>query len=122
MSYVAPSALNMKLRFSEFASVDDFLLEFAIEEARMSVGDNWEWGQAIAVMYLAAHMLSVSQATGDSNGREVVQETIGRLSVTYKSQTGSAISPSIIDDYMRTSYGQKYLAMIKKQFPAVAVI
>jgi len=99
-----PNAIAFKTRFPEFASVSDTLVEFALEEASLFV-QNWNArGMNIAWMYLAAHIVAISSIAADTEGRDIVSETIGRLATTYRS-AGANLS---LGDLTTTAYGKRY--------------
>ena len=117
---ILPDAVAMKTRFSEFAATDDAAIQFAIEEAARSVDDTWiEGDRILAVMLLAAHHIASIAATSGADGREVTSETIGPISVTYAQITSSPSQPgsgSSGSDKESTSYGKRYLALLRKNF------
>src|SRR6266403_4533505 len=100
---------SMKLKFPEFQTLDDQVVGFALEEAELFLG-TWSSGaRDIAWMYMAAHFLSVSAASADSDGREITHETIGRISTTYKATAGA--QNVTIGDLQTTQYGSRYLQL-----------
>lgn len=118
-----PTATSIKTRFPEFADVDDAVIEFAIEEARLEVTSNWTTGYNLAIMYLTAHYVassiaaSASGGTGDSG--EIASESIGRLSITYaKPQNANAVH----SDTSTTSYGQRYDELMQRNFGGPVVV
>jgi len=118
-----PTALSMKLRFPEFADVDDSVLEFAIEEARLGVRTNWTTGYNIAIMYLAAHYVAASIAASISGGLggevEIASESYGRFSITYaQPQNANAVH----SDTSTSSYGQRYDALVERNFGGPRII
>lgn len=106
------TAKAMKLKFQEFQSLDDVVVGFALEEAYIIIDSSN--GQLrvrdLCAMYLAAHFLAVSSATAGSDGREVISETIGRISVTYKGGSASKDGP-FPGDINTTAYGARYLQL-----------
>lgn len=110
MTVVLPSALNIKLKFPEFAGIADATIEFAIEEAALEVDDTWIPKQAtLAVMYLTGHhlMVSISRASSGT-GQRLKSESMDGMSRTY--DTDTAIPDS--GDYDTTSYGKRYLELL----------
>ncbi len=116
-----PTAVSIKTRFPEFADVTDANVEFAIEEARLEVGSNWTVGYDLAIVYLVAHYVAAAVAASDraSAGGEIASESIGRLSVSY-AQSSSAEATHA--DKSSTSYGQRYLDLLQKNFGGPVVI
>jgi hypothetical protein len=116
------SAHNFKMRFPRFADAPDTGIEFAIEEAALSV--DWTWGkyQIIGMMYMTAHVLLVEQMRAASGtGQEVASESFaGVLSISYKD--GAPVSQPDLDDLSTTFYGQRVQDLMARIFPAVAII
>lgn len=106
------TAKAMKLKFPSFGTVDDTVVGFALEEAYAiieSVNTTLKL-KDLCAMYLAAHFLAVDSATAGSDGREVTSETIGKISVTYKTGSGSHDGP-YPGDLGTTAYGARYLQL-----------
>lgn len=101
----APTAIDFKQRFPEFADLGDAAVEFALEEASLFMGTWSGTGATIGWMYLAAHIVAVSRVTADTDGRDVISETIGRLSTTYRA-AGTQFS---FGDLETTAYGKRYM-------------
>jgi hypothetical protein len=127
---ILPTCTSMKLKFPEFANVEDATIEFAIEEASYSVGSNWTTGGGIAVMYLAAHLVSAGQAAiiaqqdiEEGNG-SITKESIGRISIGYKVSDPSAAAntDATADDYESSSYGRRFIEMRDMRFGGPVVV
>lgn len=123
MTIAVPTATSMKLKFPEFADLDDAVLEFAIEEARDSVADEDAWTiQANkALLYLSAHYVSAGRAAAAGDTGEIASESIGRLSITYKN-SASANSGAVADDLTTSSYGRRYDEIRKLNFGGPVII
>lgn len=115
-----PTALNLKLRFPEFSSVDDATVTFALEEAARGVDDTWLASDInLAWLYLAAHILTVGRMGQDGGtGQRVASKTIGPISITYENPNDL---PNDIGDLKATSYGRRYLLMARRNKPAIAI-
>lgn len=100
-----PTAIDFKQRFPEFASLEDPAIEFALEEAKLFMGTWTGSGANIAWMYLAAHMTAVGRVISDTDGRDIISETIGRLSTTYRAAGGDFS----FGDLETTAYGKRYM-------------
>jgi len=107
---MSATVTSMKLKFPEFQTVDDATVGFALEEALLFLGSWMNGARDIAHMYLAAHLLAVSKASADSDGREITHETIGRISTTYKS-SGVGAGSATIGDLLTTQYGNRYMQL-----------
>ena len=125
MSVTVPTTSSIKMRFPEFANVDDAVIEFAIEEARTEFGDgeNWTTGASIGLLYLSAHFVSCSLARSASGGvggdSQIKSESFGRFSVTYADTSNPAATP---DDKDSTSYGRRYLELVSGNFSGAQII
>jgi len=109
---VEANATAMKLKFPSFQSLDDIVVTFALEEAYAIINattNNLKL-KDLCAMYLAAHFLAVDSATSGSDGREVTSETIGKISVTYKTGSSSKDGP-FPGDLATTAYGARYLQL-----------
>lgn len=118
-----PTATSIKTRFREFADVDDPIVEFAIEEARLEVGTNWNSGYDLAIVYLVAHYISCSISASASGGGgdegDIASESIGRLSISYARSPNADATP---DDKTSTSYGRRYIDLLGRNFSGPVLI
>jgi hypothetical protein len=123
MSVTIPTATSIKMRFPEFAEIDDSVIEFAIEEARLEVGDNWlEATASIALAYLVAHYVAASrdrvdEAAGSSG--DVASESFGRFSITYAKNSASTASST---DKESSPYGLRYLEILGANFSGPVIV
>ncbi len=116
-----PSAVNFKMRMPAFSTTDDTEIEFALEEAARFVDDSWIAGdQILALMYMAAHLLSIESVAADSDGRVVTSEHLGPMGETYASSGGSSAAST--EWLMKTSYGERFLEYRRRSRPAVMVV
>lgn len=102
---ITPS--SFKIRFPEFASIDDAIIQMLLDEAYLFIGENKY--QDTMVLYWTAHNLVIqqNQESGNSGASSTVaSESVGNVSTSYAMPT---IDNSDIAFYMSTSYGQKYL-------------
>lgn len=122
MSIILPSAINIKMKFPEFADLADGTIEFAIEEASRGVDDTWlTKDQTLGVMYLTAHYLMVSISRAESaSGQQVRSETIGRMSITY--ETPAQPTNADASDLTTTPYGTRYLDLLRLNQPPIMVV
>ncbi len=117
----APTASSMKLKFSEFASVANGTIEFAIEEAGLSIDNSWidDAHQTIAFMYLAAHSLMVTISRAQSGtGQRIKSDSMDDMSITYDTD---AVKPDP-SDYTTTTYGTRFLELVRVNHPGVLLI
>jgi Protein of unknown function (DUF4054) len=128
MTALIPTATNIKLKFPEFASLADGTIEFAIEEAQLSIdgtvnaitgGWTSDADQTMAHMYLTAHHLMVTISRAQSGtGQRIKSESVDGMAITYVTD-GEVPDPG---DYNTTPYGSRYLDLVSLNFPAIAVI
>lgn len=116
-----PTASSIKLRFPEFSEVEDSVIEFAIEEARLEVSTNWTHKYNVAINYLVAHYVACSVAESASAGSdgEIASESWGRFSVTYAQGGNSGAERTSKDS---TSYGRRYMQLLNANFGGPVVI
>lgn len=115
------TALDIKTRFPEFASIPDARISFAIEEAESWIGTGFDGSgskdRVIGLRFLVAHAL-VMQGDGTSaigaTAGPVISESLGDASVTYLDQTGSASGGSAFSDLSRTFYGREYAKIARR--------
>lgn len=124
MTVTIPTATSIKMRFREFADVDDMVIEFAIEEARLEVNDSWTANYNIAIVYLVAHYVAASLATsgGGVSSGEIASESIGRLSITYKTTQQATTVAAVPDDKASTPYGRRYLEILGANFSGPLIV
>lgn len=124
VTVAVPTVSSIKMRFPEFADVDDAVVEFAIEEARLEVGSNWTSGYNVAIVYLTAHYVASSVASSMSGGTgdagPIASESIGRLSISYANQSGNTTATH--GDVTTSSYGRRYDELLQRNFGGPVVI
>jgi hypothetical protein len=116
---VVPNVAAFKTMFPEFASMDDTLVQIAIDQSEQFVDESWGDSQAGAIAYLTAHFLASAQATASTSGRLVTSETIGRISLSYAS---AAAGGAGIDPLSTTGYGLIFGNMLNAQGYGIAVV
>ncbi len=117
------SAVNVKLKFPEFASEDDGFIEMCIEEANRNVDDSWLSGDVnLGLLYLTGHIMMVSIQQRESGTGQIVQsERFGEISMTYRTPEAVSVA-ELTDYYLTTRYGVRFLELCRLNFPAVAII
>lgn len=125
MTVIVPTATSMKLKFPEFADTNDVTLEFAIEEASMTVTDAWDVQGSLALMYFAAHLVAAGKvaalALDGGSGGAIASESIGRMSISYKTSTSSN-SDATADDMSTSTYGRRYIELRALNFGGPIII
>jgi hypothetical protein len=125
MAYVPPTASDLKQRFPEFIAVSDTLVALILAEASAQVGETWyERDRKPATLYLAAHMLAMEgepgrTAGGTSGGTSgpVRRRKVGDVETEF-----AGFSASSASEYGSTAYGLRFLDLLRRNFPAVAVV
>lgn len=131
MPYVTPTVETFKVRFPEFAPVNDALVGMVLNEAIDAVGETWlERDRAIAQMYLAAHKLAMmgepQRTTGIGVGNSPTTGAVKRRKVgdveTEFAGVSSGGSGSSYGGFGGTSYGLEYWRLLKMNFPSPMVV
>lgn len=129
MAYVTPTPTSFKARYPEFAPVSDALIQLMINDAVGEVGETWvEKDRARTQMILVAHWLTMegepgrtASGQGSAGTGLVKRRKVGDVETEFATPGGSS-GGSAASGYMLTAYGQEYLAIMRRNFPAVAVV
>lgn len=121
---------TFKARYPEFASVSDTLIQLMIDDAVAEVGDTWvEKDRARAQMLLVAHWLTMEGEPGRSETGQgtagtgpIKRDKVGDVETEFATPSASASQSAGSGTYMQTAYGREYLALMRRNFPAVAVV
>lgn len=138
MPYETPTATAFKARYTEFDPVSDARVDVFISEALSSVDNSWvETDYQPAIMALTAHKLvlegepqrsSDPSALVDVNnlGRKIKTRKVGDVSTEFE---GTEMSASANDKgssftlgLSKTSYGQRYLQLLKLNAAGMRVV
>ena len=108
------TATSFKVRFPEFAAVLDARIEIFIDDAVLILNEVY-WGTKydLGLNYLTANYLTLGEkSSGGSTGsnNEIASRGVDGTSVSYNNVTLDSLSDSY---YTSTSYGQRYLALMK---------
>lgn len=130
MAYTAPTPTTFKARYFEFAPVSDDLVQLMITDAIGEVGETWiEKDRARAQMLLVAHWLTAEGEPGRSTTGQgsagtgmVKRRRVGDVDVEFASAGGSSGGSASATGYSQTAYGQEFMALMRRNFPAVAVV
>lgn len=110
---MAPTASDLKTRFPEFDSVADATVNLFISDAALSINTSVFGNKSdLANIYLAAHLLSLSDVSGGGGGAagQITEEKVGDLTRKYGSGSVSVNN----DGINSTKYGQAYLRLRKE--------
>jgi len=134
MVWTAPTIVDLANRFPEFDSVSDGTLQAVLDEAVGEVGPTWlERDRTPAVLHLAAHLLAVSghgvasaggAGAGLSSTPSVKRRKVGDVEVEYNTSSAHPASTETgpLAQYYATPYGVRYVQLMRKNFPAIAVV
>lgn len=119
--FVVPNVDAFKAQFPEFTDVNDTTIQIALDQAGQFVDSTWGGSQTAGQMYLAAHFMVLGQAPTETGvGRVITSESIGRISVSYA--TESAIGSSAGGQLGSTSYGLIFNNMLTAQGYGIAIV
>lgn len=130
MAWTPPTVEEFKIRFPEFATVADETVQAVLDEAVGDVGPSWiERDRTPGVLHLAAHLLAVSGSGGLGAGGggaavtgAIKRRTVGDTTTEFTGISGGSSTGGQLDYYRSTSYGVRYLSIMRRNFPAVAVV
>ncbi len=113
---MAVTPTSFKVRFPEFAAVDDSRIQIFIDEAELDVGPAWGTLIDRGILYLTAHYLTLNErqsTSGYASGTVgvVTSKSIGDVSKSY----GTIKQDDLEDSYLaQTSYGLFYASMLTR--------
>ena len=135
MPWTPPTVDTFKIRFPRFVNVDDELVEMLLEEAGNQVGETWvERDRTPAILYLTAHLLVMEGygvLTPGGNGSspntagQLKRRKVGDVEVEYQNANealGTGNGGMDRSGYNLTPYGRQFLLIMRRNFPAVAVV
>ena len=115
MAYIAPTPANLKLRYPDFSSVDDAVIQYWITDSARGVDESWfETDYQPARLALAAHYMSRNGVGSGSNAQIPAGVTAFRTGSMSVSFTDSAAAQQAAGGYSSTKYGQEYLEMLAR--------
>jgi hypothetical protein len=113
-------------------------VDLVLGEVVSAVGDGWiERDQSLAIKLLAAHTLSMEgeperskaieagRGVANAQSGSVSSMKVGDVSVTYagRSSGNTGVGMGAISaEYQKTTYGQRYYELMRKNFPAVRAV
>jgi hypothetical protein len=120
----APTPAEFKVRFPDFAAVADAVVQAALDEAALQVDGSWA-GEAdirLGRLLLAAHVLTLD---GQGSGAEAAavagggfrRMKSGQLELERRDDAGA--EPGTLGS---TGYGRRFLELMQRNVPAVAVV
>lgn len=108
------SAATFKARFPEFNSIDDLRIEIFIEDSLLVLNEStWDKVYSLAVCYLTAHYLALSEASSDGDEgtlASVASQAVDGTSISFNSFASASEFASF---YNSTQYGQRFYTLTK---------
>ena len=125
MPKIQPGVADLTARFPTFAAVPAPTLAAALAEAAIRVDTTWTDGDyALGLMLYAAHVLTLD---GQGTGAESALGAAGALGFTHLQSgpltlaRGNVAGPDAASAISATTYGRRYLALLRANKPAVLV-
>lgn len=130
MAWTPPTVEDFKTRFPVFAAVPEATVQAVLDEAVESVGPSWiERDRTPGVLHLTAHLLAVQGSAGSGAGGggaavtgAIKRRKVGDVETEFAGVAGGAATGGALDSYRSTAYGVRYLELMRRNFPAVAVV
>lgn len=128
MPYTKPTTDQFRVKFPTFSGVGNPTIQAAIDEASASVDPSWiEADYQPAILYLAAHIMASDGVLFDGLGLESVGGVIAAGQVS-EAKVGDAMvklggaSGGSASGYASTPYGKRYLELLRRNQPAIALV
>lgn len=120
-----PTPAEFKTRFPVFTDREDAFVSMLLIEAGTYVGSDWRaQDQKIATMYMAAHLIATDNSDEDGEVdtglEEIASESFGVLSIGYRAKAEALHSN--LSGFNSTSYGRRYLGLLRRNKPAIMVV
>lgn len=105
---------SFKVRFPEFASVDDARIQLFIDDSVIILNPTY-WGNRydIGICYYTAHLLAVgikSEAGSSNSTGAISSKSVDGVSISYAMSAPKNDADSFLNS---TQYGQRYLTLRK---------
>lgn len=131
MPYTTPTVDQFRVKFPTFSGVGNPTIQAAIDEASASVDQSWtEADYQPAILYLAAHIMASDGVLFDSLGAtggmiaagQVSEAKVGDAMVKLGGAGGGSGGGGPASGYASTPYGQRYLQLLRRNQPAIALV
>lgn len=131
MAWVPPTLADFRNRFPAFVNVPDATVQTVLDESIANVGGTFiERDRTPAILYLTAHLLATDgwlSGTGAGGGGAAVtgaikKRKVGDVEVEFAGVGSGGNDGSIIGQYISTVWGQRYLALLRLNSPAIMVV
>ncbi len=114
MSYIDPTPADLKARFAIFSSVDDAVVQTAIDEAGRRVDQTWpEEDFTLAKMLYAAHTLTLD---GLGSGREAKMAGMKSVQIGQLQFQRALPDNATLGGLESTSFGLRFLELARLNF------
>lgn len=97
---------DFKIRFPEFTTTSDALIQILIDEAYLTVTDKFGKYQDTAVLYFTAHTLNNNLKGEGKSAYGANSKSVDGVSISYAIPTAQN---DMIAYFQSSGYGQKYL-------------
>jgi hypothetical protein len=123
-SAVMPNLVAFKSTFPELGTLDDSVLQTALDQATLFIDDTvWSAQDLVAgIFYLAAHFVFTAQSTAGTGGQIISSERIGEIAVTYAVSKGTGSSRATYPSLSNSNYGLMYLTLMRRNSPSIAIV
>ena len=132
MVWTPPTLADFRTRFPAFNEVPDATVQAVLDEAiaTVSTSNFIERDKTPAALYLTAHLLAVEgwlAGAGAGGGGAAVTGTIkrrkvGDVEVEFAGVSGGSGGSDLLAQYMGTIWGQRYVALMRLNSPAILVV
>ncbi|MGE7415445.1 DUF4054 domain-containing protein [Methylobacterium tarhaniae] len=128
MAWTEPTAADLRARFPAFAGVADAAIALALAEALAQVDDTWPDAiRTSGALLYAAHVLTLDGQGGGVEAEIAKAGALGftsfrsgSLSLDRGAAAGGGSGSS--DPLEQTSYGRRFLELVRARFPGVLVV
>jgi hypothetical protein len=126
MAYTEPVAADLKMRYPAFAAVVDATITYWLTDAHRFVDQTWTEGDyAPALIAAAAHNMAKAPVAGiagsDVAGFAAAGVTHFRSGSFQAQFSDEAIKVAVAGGWESTSYGQEYLALLRRNVFSMGV-
>lgn len=129
MAWAAPTPADLKARFPAFAAVPDDVIQDALDEAALQVDGTWvsEADFRLGRMLLAAHILTMDGhgAGGGGGGAGGAAGQFKRMrsgQLDLERFTAADLGYGDAGVLGSTDYGRRFLDLLGRNIPAVAIV
>lgn len=131
MPYTKPTVDQFRTKFPTFSGVGNPTIQAAIDEASASVDQSWiEADFQPAILYLAAHIMASDGVLFDGLGAaggmiaagQVSEAKVGDAMVKLGGAGPGSGGGGSVSGYPSTPYGKRYLELLRRNQPAIALV